>query len=116
MIACRQLVGDWGNCAAGGYFDTDEEKARDFERRGLAYRYRAPTLKYETKVIVPGATPGTEAPRVSARLPFRNVPNSDEEPAALAAVRRATSAVSDVQEQGDSDSRGRGRRKGSDTE
>jgi hypothetical protein len=89
-----------GRRAAGEVFDEPRAKvAAQLLRAGLARELVAPMparVHYETKVVAP------EAPAVSAALPFRDVPNPDPEPPALAALRAAVCAVSDAQKQRDS--------------
>src|ERR1035438_9212162 len=78
LIANRQLAGDYGRADAGQTFEASAEVARSLIERGLARPWKEPKVLYETKVITP------EAPEVSARPPFRNVPVSDAEPAPVA--------------------------------
>jgi hypothetical protein len=109
LTAKQQLTNtdEYGTVIEGQSFEASEQTARKLIARGLAYETKVPT--YETAVVRP------ETPGVSAREPFRHVPDTDPEPPAMAAVRIATSAVPDVQEQGNTGRRGRPRRAPSDT-
>lgn len=73
-------------------------------------------MAYETKVIVPGTTPGAEAPEVGPRLPFRHVPLHHTEPAGVAAESNSLLPGADLPESGAADRLGRRRRKGPDTQ
>ena len=104
LIAKQALTsGEYGHVVAGEHFEASDRAALKLIARGLAYEAKIPV--YERAVVTP------EAPEVSARPPFRHLPDIDEGPPALAAVRSATSAVSDVPPQGNTRRRGRPRRK-----
>jgi hypothetical protein len=90
---------EYGRVSPGQQFNCSEETARILERNGVARR-----VAYETKVIVP------EVQAISADT-FRDVPDPDTEPPALAAVRAAVCAVSDAPEPRSSRSSERPRRK-----
>jgi hypothetical protein len=67
LIALTQLSGNYGVAQAGQEFETDDDTARELLRRGYVKHAADPEVVYETKVIVP-----QEAPKVSARRPFRH--------------------------------------------
>lgn len=116
LIALQEMTFvEHGKISAGQVFE--EKNPRDARRlidRGQAYeapgnrRYEARQPNYETQNVRAEVKPLTAEP-------FRYVPPSHEEPPALAAVRSATDAVPDIQEQGDFSARGRRGRRGSDS-
>ena len=111
LIANRQLTGDYGTVSEGEAFEASEEVAAVLLKSGVAYARFAQPFTYETKVVTP------EAPEVKPQsaLPFResrDVPHSDKEPAALAAVRDAVRAVSDLADEGNTRRVERRRRRG----
>lgn len=67
LIALSQLSGNYGVVQAGQEFETDDDTARELLWRGYVKHAADPQVVYETKVIVP-----EEAPKVSARRPFRH--------------------------------------------
>jgi hypothetical protein len=108
VIANRQLNGDYGLKNPGDIIDNlPPHLEKDYLARGVVSPAEDPKVLYETKVISP------EAPEVSAREPFRNVPVPDEESTDMVAEGDSVLSESDVQEEGTADSRRRGRRKGS---
>lgn len=79
LIALTQLAGVYGMVEAGQEFEVADDLAKELLRLGHVRASGPPAVVYETKVIVP-----QEAPKVSARPPFRHLPVSDEEPPLLA--------------------------------
>lgn len=67
LIAVTQLSGNYGVVQAGQEFEADADTARELLQRGYVKHAADPQIVYETKVIVP-----EEAPKVSARRPFRH--------------------------------------------
>jgi hypothetical protein len=78
VIANRQLHGSYGDVVAGQGFECQDDIGRQLLRDGSVRLPEEPRILYDTKVIVP------QAPEVSARQPFRDVPVHHEEPAAVA--------------------------------
>jgi hypothetical protein len=72
LIANSQLRGEYGLVEEDREFDCPEHIAPKLLRSGKARRPDPPRVLYETKIIVP------EAPEVSPRLPFRDLPLSDQ--------------------------------------
>ena len=107
LTANTQLTGSYGTVVAGQEFECEEATARELLSAGMVRKTGPPIVRYETKVIVP------EAPEVSARHSFRDVPVSDEEPEAVAAQSHPVLRAADAPERGTADSGGRGRRSGS---
>lgn len=106
LIANRQLRGEYGLVVPGQEFEVREEIGLQLLRIGVVERPVDPKITYETKVIVP------EAPEVSARHPFRDVPVPDAESEAVASEGDSVLPDADVSEseEGTTHSRGRGRR------
>ncbi len=79
-----QLTGNYGPNAAqstvllGQQFEASDDLGRHLIQNGLAHRADPPKVLYETKVVTP------EAPEVSPRLPFHNLPLHHEEQAGVA--------------------------------
>jgi hypothetical protein len=102
LTAKTQLYGDWGNVPAGKeFYCEDEEQARELIRTGKVFSPAPPRVQYETKVIVP------EAPEVSARLPFRDVPVSHQESTSVVAESDPVLPSADVPKSGTPDLGGR---------
>jgi hypothetical protein len=111
VIANRQLQGHYGSVGPDQEFECQDETGSELLKRGLVRHVRPPKVQYETKVITPA-----EAPQVSAREPFRDVPLPDAEQAPMDSEGNKVLSSADVPERGAADSRGRGRGKGSDSE
>lgn len=111
LIANRQLTGAYGTVAPGEEFECADEIAGELLRAYLVRPATPPRVTYETKVIWPAApSQSFEAPEVSARLPFRDVPVPDAESKAVAPESHSVLPDADVPKSGAIDSRGRGRR------
>ena len=110
LVAAKHLYNprQYGHVAPGEVFSVDDRAGRDLCARGCARQ-----LTYETKVITAGPPPAYEVKEGTAAKPFRHLPVIDPEPPALAAVRVAVRAVSDVPPARDSGSVERGKRRGS---
>lgn len=78
LIALSQLSGNYGVVQAGQEFEADDDTARELLHRGYVKHAADPQVVYETKVITP-----EEAPKVSARRPFRHGTVRDEKPKAV---------------------------------
>jgi len=101
LKALRQIVGDYGNIAAGQEFEVDEETAAHLETLGVVEPrvvYASGPLLYSTKVVTP------EAPEVGARPAFRDVPLRNAKPAAVATEGDSVLPEPDVPVQGAADS------------
>jgi hypothetical protein len=106
VIANRPLYGEYGTVTAGQEFDCRDEIARQLLEAGrVRLPDDPPRVRYETKVIVP-----SEAPEVSARLPFRHVSMPDEEQAGVAGDGNSVLPGADVSGSGAAHPGGRGRR------
>jgi hypothetical protein len=110
IISEKQLHGEYGTVPPHTEFEAREETGNELIRMGYARHVRPPKVQYETKVVTPA-----EAPEVSAREPFRDVPHVDEESAGVGTEGHKVLRSDNIFESGTSDSRGRGRRKGSDS-
>src|SRR5580658_7170856 len=78
VCVSSQLTGAYGTVIAGEEFECEDSIATELLRAGFVRKPGSPTVRYETKVIVP------EAPQVSARQPFRHLPVSDPRPETVA--------------------------------
>lgn len=107
LIANRPITGDYGTVVPGQDFEPTDERAHDLLKRGLARKKEEPVIQYETKVVTP------EAPEVSPRHPFRDVPVPDAEPEDVAPEGDSGVPDADVQNGGNAHSGRRGRRSGS---
>ena len=115
LIATRQIYSSaHGQVIGGQEFDWPDSDTANLLATGAARHPYPPRIRYDTKpavfetqVIMP------EAPEVSARLPFRDVPLSDEEPASVASESNRVLPQTDVSEPRVAHSRGRRRRAGS---
>jgi hypothetical protein len=112
----------YGVALPGQELDLSEELARHLMAQGIARHALPPAVEYEvierhkveyeTKVILPA-----EAPEVSAREPFRNVPVSDAKPETLDSEgNRVLSTANIFEPAGTPDPVRRRRRSGSDSE
>jgi hypothetical protein len=106
LIANRQLRGVYGLAAPGQTFDCPDDVAGELLRKQVARIAASPRVQYETKVIVP------EAPEVSARQPFRDVPVLDAESPTVAPQSSRVFSTTNLPPLRDADPRGRGGRKG----
>ena len=104
LISNTQLTGSYGTVVAGQEFECEESTARELLTAGIVRKAGPPAVRYETKVIVP------EAPEVSARHSFRDVPVPDEESEELASEGNRLLPAADAPERGTADSGGRGGR------
>jgi len=81
----------YGRLAAGQLAEVPNHIARELIRNGVAV-----PLQYETKVITAGPPLAYDVKEGTAAPPFRDGPGADQGPPALARVRAAVRAVSDV--------------------
>lgn len=107
LIANRQLFGEYGLVAPGDDFEVRDEIATQLLRAGVVRKADPPTVQYETKVIVP------EAPEVSPRQPFRDMPVFDARSPELDRKGNREFSTTDVPAIRTDDPRGRDRRSGS---
>ena len=101
LIANTQLTGIYGTVVAGQEFDCHDATALELLAAGVVRRAGPPAVRYETKVIAP------EAPEVSAREPFPDMPLPDPQPETVAPESDSVLPGTDVREEGTADSRGR---------
>jgi hypothetical protein len=107
VIANRQLTGIYGTVIADQEFETQDDIANALLKSGHVRHSKPPRIQYETKVIVP------EAPEVSPREPFRDVPLSHAQSPDVASESDRMFPVADLSSDRTTDPRGRGRRSGS---
>jgi hypothetical protein len=107
--AIRSLEGDYGSRKPGEEFQCDDHIAAQLLESGRVTHALLPKVEYEVKVIRP------IAPEVSAREPFRNLPVSHQESQELATEVDSVFSGPELSQRGTADTRGRGRRKGSDS-
>ncbi len=117
---------EYGTVTKGHEFDCTEDTGRQLVAEGKARKPALPKVLYETKVVAPVAAtryetkvaniepietlpPVPEAPEVSTRHPFRDVPLLHEEPADLAPEGDRSLPLADLPESRDADP---GRRRG----
>lgn len=105
VIANRQLIGDYGTKAPDEEFDLRDEVATELLKSGMVRHATPPRVEYETKVIVP------EAPEVSPRQPFRDVPVPHAEQEGVASEGNPMFPAADLSPVGAFDPRGRRGRK-----
>lgn len=109
LVSNRQLIHRQKIRPAGIPFEEQDDKtAEDLIRRGVARKADPPQVLYETKPAI------FEVPEVKPEtgVPFRNVPLSDEEPAAVVTASNPVLPQPDVQEQGTADNLRRGTGRG----
>lgn len=106
LIASRQLTGDWGTVTAGQGFDVPPDIAKQLLESGVANIPPAPKILYETKVVTP------EAPEVSPRPPFRDVPVSHAASPSVAPKSHSVLPAANLPGQRTTDSGRRGKRNG----
>jgi len=106
IAVAHQLTGVYGTVTAGQEFECRDDLARQLVKAGSARKADPPRVTYETKVVV------LEAPEVSARLPFRDVPVRHEESPPVDPESDRVLPESDLPTPGDADSGGRRKRKG----
>lgn len=110
LIANRQLCFGGRVYQAGEEFEVLVEAiAADLINREVARRSQPPQILYETKPAR-FETPTVQAPEVSTREPFRDVPVSDQEPERVASEGDIVLSKPNISEQGNADSRRRRRR------
>ena len=105
---CTQLTGDYGTVKCGQEFECPDEAAMKLLNAGRVRALPQPKILYETKPIQPEyrvITP--EAPEVSARPPFRDVPVSHEESPDVAPEGDSVLSESDLRTKRTIDHRGR---------
>lgn len=107
VIANRQLHGEYGTVTADQGFECRDDLATELLKGGMVRNALPPKVQYETKVITP------EAPEVSARQPFRDVPVPDQKSQGVAPEGDRMFSESDLSTNRTTDPRGRGRRSGS---
>ncbi len=100
LIANQQLTGDYGTVFDGECFECAPEVGEKLIASGLAHPRYAPGVQYETKVVTPEAPLITQEVKPQSALPFRDLSDPHEGPPALAAVRDAVRAVSDLSVEG----------------
>ena len=99
--------------AAGQTFELPDGLAMQLLKAGKVRKADPPRVQYETRVIIPESrTIQPEAPEVSARPPFRDVPVSDPQPPSMAPESHSVLPAANVQGQRVADSGRRGRRNG----
>ena len=105
LIANNDLYNphEYGKARAGTEFSCRSDVAEKLVKQGSARRLDSSRVIYETKVIYP------EAPEVSARDPFRDVPGLNPQPSAVAPESDPVLPVANIQEPGIAD---RGKRAG----
>lgn len=106
VIANKPLRGEYGYVVADQEFDVRDDLAEQLLKKGMVRHARPPKVQYETRVIT------MEAPEVSPREPFRDMPLPDEKPEAVVTESNQLLSVADVPPSRAIDSRGRGRRSG----
>jgi hypothetical protein len=113
----QQLHGDYGTVTAEQEFECPDDVAPELIKAGLVRALPKPKVLYETKPILPEyRVIVPEAPEVSARPPFRNVPLSHEESPDVAPESDSVLPGSDVSQQRNDHRGGRRGRARSDTE
>ena len=91
LIATQQIYSSThGQVLAGEAFDWPEADTKNLLATGAARYPYPPKIQYETKPILP------EAPEVSARLPFRDVPVFDLQPEGVATESDRVFSATDV--------------------
>lgn len=106
LIANRQLRGVYGLVVPGQTFDCPDDVAAELLKKEVARMALPPRVQYETKVVTP------EAPEVSARQPFRDVPVLDAQPETVAPESDRVFSTTDLPPLRTDDPRGRGGRSG----
>lgn len=109
LIANCQLRGEYGQVVPDQEFEARDEIAVELIARGNARHARPPKIQYETKIITP------VAPVVSAREPFRDGAVSNAQPKVVDTEGHRVLSTADLSDSGAADTRGRGRRTGSDS-
>lgn len=110
IVATKPLYNprEYGHISAGAAFTVADRIARNLIERGYAV-----PLVYETKVVTAARAPVYDVKEGTTAAPFRDLPAADAQPPALAAVRAAVRAVSDVPPAGDSGGLKRRKNRGS---
>ena len=104
VIANRQLRGEYGTVTPDQQFECRDETAQALLKSGMVRPAAPPKIQYETKIIVP------EAPEVSPREPFRDMPVSHAQSPDLATESDRMFPVADLSSDRTTDPRGRGGR------
>ena len=113
VCVAPQLTGDYGTVVQGQEFEVDELIGSQLVRNGHARRADPPRIVYQTKVVTPeSATVALEAPGVSPRPPFRDVPMLNPESPRVAPASDPLLSGPDVCKPGTPYRSGRRRREG----
>jgi hypothetical protein len=107
VVANRQLHGSYGTVVPDQAFECPDDTAQELLKAGLVRHCKPPKVQYETKIIMP------EAPEVSPRETFRDVPVSDPKPATVDSEGHKVLSNADAFEGRTAYNRGRGGRSGS---
>lgn len=115
LIANCQLTGDYGVVSKDQSFILPDGDAQKLLDSGCARRADPPRVLYQSKPYrFETPTVEMEAPGVSARPPFRNMPVSHQESPPVVTTSDSLLPKADISLSGTADPGGRGKRKGPD--
>ena len=107
VVANKPLRGEYGFVCADQEFEVRDDLGTLLLKKGMVRNALPPRVLYETKIIKP------EAPEVSPREPFRDMPVPDAKSEGVAPESDKVLFVADISPIRTADPGGRGRRSGS---